>query len=360
MARKRKGAGVIEMPAGVHSVKSKGKTYHYWHPGRGTPRAKPPIPLGSDHRDPAFWNKLAEASGGAPAPNQIIRGSWAALDREYRGDEKAGLEPSLEWRSLAEGTRAIYALRLKLVVEKWGNLQVSKTSPEGVQALRRHAKTPSVANQIVSVIGAAMKWGRANGYPCGKPTHAVDKMATPEADSAEPWPEWAYAVVMAEAPQHLRRAAFLGRATGQRRSDLVRLGRSNRRDDGLEFKIKKLRNKVHVMPLRVSILSEIDSWKMPEIGPYITTADGRPTTGEKLADDLKSFCQAHPRLKNAEVFMHGLRALAVCDRRMAGLSHQEISAQIRMSLDMVIRYSRKIDGLLLSREANKRWEQTGA
>jgi hypothetical protein len=41
---------------------------------------------------------------------------------------------------------------------------------------------------------------------------------------------------------------------------------------------------------------------------------------------------------------HGWRAMAVCDRRLAGLEHQEISAQLCMSLQMVMRYSKHIDG----------------
>ena len=51
---------------------------------------------------------------------------------------------------------------------------------------------------------------------------------------------------------------------------------------------------------------------------------------------------------------HGWRAMAVCDRRIDGLWHQEISAQLCMSLGMVMRYSKHIDQERLAREANKR------
>jgi hypothetical protein len=47
-------------------------------------------------------------------------------------------------------------------------------------------------------------------------------------------------------------------------------------------------------------------------------------------------------------------AMAVCDRRFDGLSHQEISAQLCMSMNMVMRYSKHIDQERLAREANKK------
>ena len=45
--------------------------------------------------------------------------------------------------------------------------------------------------------------------------------------AAGPWPEWAYKLTLEQAAEHIRRAAFLGRTTGQRRSDLVKLGRKH-------------------------------------------------------------------------------------------------------------------------------------
>jgi hypothetical protein len=52
--------------------------------------------------------------------------------------------------------------------------------------------------------------------------------------------------------------------------------------------------------------------------------------------------------------MHGLRALAVCDRRIDGMTHQEIANQMCMSVEMVMQYSKGIDSETASREANRR------
>jgi hypothetical protein len=59
-------------------------------------------------------------------------------------------------------------------------------------------------------------------------------------------------------------------------------------------------------------------------------------------------------IRNTAKVRSGWRAMAVCDRRFDGLSHQEISAQLCMSMTMVMRYSKHIDQERLAREANKR------
>lgn len=67
-------------------------------------------------------------------------------------------------------------------------------------------------------------------------------------------------------------------------------------------------------------------------------------TGKSLGDMLDQFVAKTPELAEAgPIKMHGLRAMAVCDRRLDGLEHQEISAQLCMSLPMVMRYSRQVD-----------------
>jgi len=77
-------------------------------------------------------------------------------------------------------------------------------------------------------------------------------------------------------------------------------------------------------------------------------------SGEALGVALDRFLTDVPELSGLNLNLHGLRAMAVCDRRLDGLSHQEISAQLCMSLGMVMRYSKHIDQERLAREANKR------
>jgi hypothetical protein len=348
MGRRRKPGDIL--PAGVHAVRTRSATYYYYQPRRGTANPPPRIALGKTPHSPLFWAALAAArgSGGPSRVAGAAPGSWAALGLAWAA--------SREWAALAFATRATYELRMRAIVKAWGNLPAAQTTQMGVVKLRDTLPGPAAANQLIAVIRAALKWGRAHGYRAEglpDPCAGLEKLDLGEVEGAQPWPEWAYKAVLAEAPEALRRAAFLGRATGQRRSDLVRLGHTNRRADGLEFRIQKLGDKRHFMPLFADELTVIDGWAAPDIGPYIRHK-GKPVSGKALAALLQRFCEGHTRLKAHPVHLHGLRALAVCDRRVDGLSHQEISGQLCMSVDMVFRYSKGIDTAELSRRANER------
>jgi hypothetical protein len=357
MGRKRKGGSDL-LPQGVHAVQVGRVTYYYWAPGRGTALARERVPLGKDARSPEFWRKLSELQG-FPRPDAVIIGSWAELWRKWAGDDQKAIEPAREWQGLSDGTRRIYRGYMGLVVKHWGGLQVALTDVPGLAAIRDRVGGPSSANQLIKVIRAAMKWGRAHGFPSNDVAAALEPLDIGQVEGATPWPEWAYQIVLNEAPEPLRRAAFLGRVIGQRKSDLVRIGRRNRRNDGLEFTIQKLRGKKHFMPLYPDDLAVIDGWTTPDIpGLYIVDRGGKAMNEKRLSAQLKRFCRSHPRLQgDNEVLMHGLRALAVCDRRIDGLSHQEISNQICMSIEMVMQYSRGIDSEAASREANRRRAQ---
>ena len=192
------------------------------------------------------------------------------------------------------------------------------------------------------------------GYIDRNPANDVKPLALVDVEHARPWPEEAFKRIVETAPESIRRFAFLGRATGQRRSDLVLYGRKNRRADGLQVKIGKLRDRDHFIPLKDSELAEIDSWSCSNTGPWIINAAGQPMSAQAISHALDRFVADTPELAELPVRPHGLRAMAVCDRRLDGLSHQEISAQLCMSLGMVMRYSKHIDQERLAREANKK------
>jgi hypothetical protein len=100
-----------------------------------------------------------------------------------------------------------------------------------------------------------------------------------DVERARPWPEEAFKRIIETAPEHIRRAAFLGRATGQRRSDWVRFGRKHRRADGPQIRVGKLPDKDHFIPLRAAELAEIDSWSCSDTGRWILNEAGMPMGG---------------------------------------------------------------------------------
>ena len=129
-------------------------------------------------------------------------------------------------------------------------------------------------NHLVSVLRTIIAWGIQRGYSERNPALEVVAIDILDEQNARPWPEEAFRVVLHEAPENLRRAAYLGRVTGQRRSDLVRMGRRDRRDDGLDIRIKKLRGQRHL--LNRAELAMLDSWECSETGPWIVSPRGEP------------------------------------------------------------------------------------
>ncbi len=331
---------MLELPEGVHAVKAKGRHYYYWHPNRGTAFAGESIPLGTDASDPEFWTRLRVAQGHR---NGIRAGTFSALIAEFQASAK--------WRKLRQRTREHYAHQLGRVEAAWGDMAVAGLTVKGIYGLRaEYEETPVAANHLVSVLRTVLKWGLEHDYGIVNPAREIAPLDLVDEQSAQPWPEEAYRIVMACAPEHIRRATFLGRATGQRRSDLVKLGKRHRYSDGLRFQIGKLRDRWHQLPLTADQITEIGSWSCSDTGPWIVSPTGRPMSGDHLQSSLGRFIAKTPSLQGFDLKMHGLRAMACCDRKMLGFENKAIGSNIGMSPGQVERYIRHIDKVALARQ----------
>lgn len=331
---------MLDLPEGVHAVKAKARTYYYWHPNRGTAFAGKAIPLGTDAKDPEFWTRLRVAQGHRDG---ILPGSFAAMIAEFKASPK--------WRLLRLRTRDHYAHQLNRVEAAWADHPVAGLSVKGIYALRaQYEETPVAANHLVAVLRTLLKWGLQHGYGEINPAREIVPLALMDEQTAKPWPEEAYRIVLEIGPEHLRRAAFLGRATGQRRSDLVKLGKRHRHGDGLRYQIGKLRDQWHEQPLTKAQLAELDSWSCSDTGPWIVSPTGRPMSGDHLQSSLGRFIAKTPALQGFDLKMHGLRAMAACDRKLAGSENKAIGASLGMSTGIVERYIRNIDKAALARQ----------
>jgi hypothetical protein len=266
--------------------------------------------------DPVFWEKLKAAQG--KASGGVEPWTFAALALAYRGP-KSGVG-SAEWEKNEPNTKRSYNRYIDRIVDKWGELPVARVTAREIYALRElYEDGPSAANQLVVALRTLIAFGIPRGYIDRNPAADVTSLSL-DVEHTRPWPEDAFKRVIEKAPESVRRAAFLGRGTGQRRSDLVQFGRKHRRADGLQIKIGKLHNRDHFIPLKASELAEIDSWSCSDTGPWITNEVGKPMSGSALAHALDGFVADTPELAGVKLRPHGLRAMAVCDRRFDGLS----------------------------------------
>lgn len=337
---------MLELPEGVHAVKAGKNTYYYWSPNRGTAFAGKPIPLGKDAKDPEFWRilKLAQGDDGT-----LKSGTFNALIAEYKASSK--------WRKLREKTRVTYTHQLGRIALAWGDMAVEGLTVKGIFAIRaKYEATPVAANHLVSVLRTILGWGLEHGYGERNPANDVKAIEIEDEENAKPWPEWAFNLVLETAPERLYRAVYLGRACGQRRSDLGRYGKRHRKEDGIAVKIGKLRDKHHIIPLSRAQLQELDSWSCSDTGPWVVGVGGGRMSGDNMQSTLNRLIAKTPRLQGLELKMHGLRAMAAIDRKLAGAENRAIGASLCMSTTTVERYIRHIDQLELARGVRDKLE----
>ena len=114
----------------------------------------------------------------------------------------------------------------------------------------------------------------------------------------------------------LRRAYVLGRYTGQRISDVVRLGFTDIDDGGFALRQKKTGVRPWC-PIFPELEAEIATWeKRP--GPFLLQDNGKPFTTNQLWKLFDKAREDHPEL--ADAVWHGLRANAVIHLRQSGYS----------------------------------------
>jgi integrase len=202
----------------------------------------------------------------------------------------------------------------------------------------RLAETPGKANNVLDALRALCRWA------CGPrellprdPTHGVAHFDRGEGH--KPWTPEQLACGDQNLTGMLRRGYMLGRYTGQRISDLVRLGWTDVDEGGLSLPQKKTGVRPWC-PIFPELEAEMSKWeKRP--GPFLLQEGGKPFTPNGLWKKFDEARTEFPALAGA--VPHGLRANAVIRLRQAGYSVLQISDMIGMSPPMVERYCRYAD-----------------
>lgn len=325
----------VSLPRNVHHVISRGRDYFYYQAGRGTAHAGLRIKLPSDPTSPEFWNAIRQAQGiVGPLRDNTIGALIDAYETAW---------PSLP-RKLSEGTREQYRRHLRYVRKAWGDLPAASLRPSHVLALieKIGADRPGTANNTLDALRAMCRWAMG-------PRELLDRDPTqgvPHFDKGEghkPWTPEQLKFADENFSGMVRRAYLLERWTGQRVSDVVRLGWTDVDEGG--FSLPQKKTGVHPWcPIFPELEAEMQSWeKRP--GPFLLQETGKnagkPFTTNQLWKVFDKVREAHPELHGA--VPHGLRANAVIRLRQHGYTAQQISDMVGMSVEMIERYCRHAD-----------------
>lgn len=330
MSRRNKRGPAISLPHGVHRVVSRAREYFYYQAGRGTDHAGPRIPLPKDPHSPEFWQAVRQAQGiVGPVATDTINALVDAYETAW---------PTLP-RKLSDSTQEHYRRALRLVREAWGELRADALRPSHVQALMDGlAGKPGTANNMLDALRAMCRWAMG-------PRELLDRDPTlgvvhfEGGDGHKPWTPDQLRVADENFTGMLRRAYVLARYTGQRISDVVRLGWTDIDEGGFALRQKKTGVRPWC-PIFPELETEMASWERRP-GPFLILDNGRPYTTNQLWKVFDKAREDHTAL--ADAVWHGLRANAVIRLRQDGNSIAQISDMVGMSPPVVERYSRHAD-----------------
>lgn len=316
----------MDLPKGVHKVIARSREYFYFQPGRGTTAPGERIRLPNDPHTPEFWQALRQAQGVTSGPRVD---TVNALIDAYESWEGFGL--------LSEGTQYRYRRMLKIARTAWGELASDGLRPEHVQkVVDGFASKPGKANEYLGTMRALSAWARARGKIPQTLTEGVKPYALKSGH--KPWTPDQIAAV-SKLKGTIRRGLMLYLYTGQRGSDVVRLGWTHIDEGG--FALSQRKTGVQVWcPIVPELAAEMATWeKVP--GPFVRQENGKPYNRKLF---WLHYTQAIETIKELSgTTLHGLRCTAVVRLRRQGLSTGQIGDITGMSLQTIERYCRFAD-----------------
>lgn len=324
--KRRRVSGVVELPKGVHRVIARGREYFYWHPGRGTKAEGKRVALPKDPTSPDFWVALREAQG-VGVTSAV---TFSAVIDLY--------QVSPQFTKLSPGTQSLYLRQLKIAKAGFGTTAAEAMRPSHIRGVVDGlADKPGAANNFLTTMRALSAWGLTRDYFSMSISHGIEPYE--KEGGHKPWTDAQIEAAHEHLTGYVRRAILLGLYTGQRGSDIVRLGWTDIDEGGFRIKQQKTGREVWC-PIVDELAAEMATWERVP-GPFVRQDSGKPFTRKLFSKHFAAVREDVPELAGATI--HGLRSTAVIRLRRAGLTTAQIQDVIGMSMAMIERYSRFAD-----------------
>jgi integrase len=305
------------------------------------------IPLPGLPWSPAFMEAYETALAGQPLHIGSARtkpGTVRALAVSYFN--------SSEFRSLRSSSQAIYRGLIDRFSVQYGDNRVANLKREHVvKLMAARAEKPVAANNLRKVLRAMMKHAIEIGLRADDPTRDV-KAIRVKSDGFHSWND--YEIAQFEKRHHVGSYARLALAlllyTGQRRSDVVRMGPQHTRNGVLHVRQLKtgIELAIPVHPTLAAVIAETP----PQHLTFLINQFGRPFTAAYFGQWFREQCDMAD-LHHCSA--HGLRKAAARRLAEAGCTAHEIAAITgHASLKEVERYTKAVDQQKLAASAMKK------
>ena len=288
------------------------------------------------------------------AYEQAIAGQPASLDVGAKHTKPGSIRAlaisyfqSVDYRSMQARTQRVYRGLIERFSEqadkdgnKFGDKRAALIGREHVvRLLATKADKPEAANQFRKVLRAMMKHAVEIGLRADDPTRDVRAIRV-KSDGFHSWSDAEIAQFEKCHPigSRARLAFALLLYTGQRRSDVVRMGCQHVRDGVLTVRQQKTGTKlsIPVHPTLQAILNAVS-----DNLTFLTTQFGKPFTSNGFGNWFRNQCNAAGL---PQCSAHGLRKAAARRLAEAGCTAHEIASITgHASLKQIAHYTRAAD-----------------
>ncbi|MEN3176398.1 tyrosine-type recombinase/integrase [Gluconobacter sp. OJA] len=309
------------------------------------------IPL-PDLRDPAFIAAYQAAASGAEP-----RGLDAAKVTRT-GSLRDVIESwyvTAHFKTLEESTKAVYRRLLERMrgADYAANPVLLMESRHVRMIMARHNDSPTTANRMLRLLSMLMEHAIHMGWAENNPTAGVPRMKI-KSDGIHSWTDDEIARYEARWPSGTRerRALALLLYTGQRRSDVVKMGPRSLTGHGIHVRQQKTGTEL-VIPIHEQLRVELNQWQPSGAGTFLATEKGRPMSVNNFYNQFIDWCREAGL--PAGCSPHGLRKAAARRLAEAGCTTHQIAAITgHRSLAEVARYTRAAEQVELARSAMSR------
>src|SRR5215813_4077199 len=331
----------MKLPKYVQAwVDAEGRPHCYFR-RRGFPR----VPLKGLPWSPSFMAEYEKAMSGARTAigaGRVKPGSVAAVVAEYFdsqqffGSKSAGTQRMR--RGILERFRAAYGERpMALLPAEW------------IEALL-DSKPPHAARSWLVTLRSLCQFALKRRYLRVDPTANIKQRAI-KGDGFHTWTEEEIAQFEAHHPigTKPRLALALLLYTGQRRSDVVRMGRQHIRNGALTVKQQKTGTELPPIPVHPHLQAVLNATPGEHL-TFLVTSTGKPYGGNAFTEQFRNWCDAAGLPQRCKP--HGLRKAACRRLAEAGCSEREIMAiSGHATSKEIARYTKAADRARLARNA---------
>jgi integrase len=282
---------------------------------------------------------------------RVTEGRFAALVRLFMSPANP------KWaREYSESTKETWGRELLFMSRPncLGALTVGEIRPSLVQAyFDGIADRPGKSAAGLAALKQLEKWAVVRDLLPRPITTGVE--VTRSDDGHLPWTDEQVTLAETKARPDLARVIVLAANTGQRGSDLVRLGPTDIETynglDGINVIQQKTKRRVWV-PITAPLAAAMQTWERRP-GPFLAMPGGRPWAAHALTQAWAYQRDTNPDLaplgaaavagqptNDAGLVLHGLRGTACVRLKRAGANVQQIADCVGMSNEMVERYCR--------------------